>query len=140
MRWWAANFALGAVLRCASASWRHRTMNGVEVIELHHDAKRDAPSGNGRHTAALMAEARTERGRGHFPRTRRPSSCLPGPEAPRAAGASTSIRCASPGLIAHEEVIFGASAESSPSATTRTTAAPSAGVLLAVRRWPVAPD
>src|SRR5208283_3500334 len=47
-----ANFAIGAVLLMHFCRIAAPLMEGVEVIELHHDAKRDAPSGTAMHTAA----------------------------------------------------------------------------------------
>ena len=61
------NFAIGAVLllHCARIVAPH--MDGVEVIELHHDAKRDAPSGTAMHTATVIAEARRAAGSAPWP-------------------------------------------------------------------------
>ena len=75
----AANFAIGAVLlmHCSRVIAPH--MDGVEVIELHHDAKRDAPSGTALRTAALIAEARRAAGSAPSARIRRRTSCWPGP-------------------------------------------------------------
>src|ERR1700722_3991202 len=60
----AANFAIGAVLLMRFCELAAPHMDGVEVIEPHHDAKRDAPSGTARHAAALIAAARDEAGAG----------------------------------------------------------------------------
>ena len=51
----AANFAIGAVLMERFAELATPFMDGVEIIELHHDAKVDAPSGTAIHTAQLIA-------------------------------------------------------------------------------------
>ena len=59
----AANFAIGAVLLMRFCELAAPHMDGVEVIELHHDAKRDAPSGTARQTAAGIAAARVRAGR-----------------------------------------------------------------------------
>src|SRR5579862_2090855 len=58
----AANFAIGAVLLMRFCELAAPHMDGVEVIELHHDAKRDAPSGTALHTAAVIASARERAG------------------------------------------------------------------------------
>jgi 4-hydroxy-tetrahydrodipicolinate reductase len=76
------NFAIGAVLMTKFAAEAARHMAKAEIIELHHDRKLDAPSGTAAHTAALIAEAT-------------------GGEAPPI----HSVRL--PGLVAHQEVIFG---------------------------------
>ena len=94
----AANFAIGAVLLMRFCELAAPHMDGVEVIELHHDAKRDAPSGTALHTAAGIAEARARRRLGSTARrSRPPSTCSPGPAGARAPGACGSIRCGCPG-------------------------------------------
>jgi 4-hydroxy-tetrahydrodipicolinate reductase len=130
----AANFAIGAVLlmHCAQIVAPH--MDGVEVIELHHDAKRDAPSGTSLRTAALIAEAR--RAAGSAPLGPDPTTDFVLPGARGAEGPDGvhvhSIRL--PGLVAHEEVVFGAEGQSLSlrhDSYDRTSFMP--GVLLAVR-------
>ena len=56
------NFAIGAVLLLHLSRIAAPLMDGVEIIELHHNAKRDAPSGTAMHTAAVIAAARREAG------------------------------------------------------------------------------
>ena len=63
----AANFAIGAVLLIHFCQLAAPHMDGVEVIELHHDLKRDAPSGTSLHTATAIAEARRSAGSGPLP-------------------------------------------------------------------------
>ena len=53
----APNFAIGAVLMMRFAAEAARHMAGAEIVELHHPAKLDAPSGTAARTARLMAEA-----------------------------------------------------------------------------------
>ena len=53
----APNFAIGAVLMMRFAAEAARHMARAEIIELHHDAKLDAPSGTAKLTAQLMAQA-----------------------------------------------------------------------------------
>ena len=60
----ASNFAIGAVLLMRFCELAAPHMDGVEVIELHHEAKRDAPSGTALHTAAGIAAARQRAGIG----------------------------------------------------------------------------
>jgi len=78
----APNFAIGAVLMTRFAVEAARHMAKVEIVELHHDQKLDAPSGTAARTAQLIAEA------------------TGGSEPP-----IHSVRL--PGLVAHQEVIFG---------------------------------
>src|SRR5688572_312541 len=63
----APNFGIGAVLMMQFARQAARFFDSVEVIELHHAGKVDAPSGTATRTAALIAEARAEAGRGPVP-------------------------------------------------------------------------
>jgi 4-hydroxy-tetrahydrodipicolinate reductase len=79
----APNFAIGAVLMMQFAVQAATHMARAEIIELHHDTKVDAPSGTAARTAALIAEAAGD-----------------GREVP-----IHSVRL--PGLVAHQEVIFG---------------------------------
>lgn len=78
----APNFAIGAVLLMTLASEVARHLPECEIVELHHDRKLDAPSGTAKRTAELIAAAG---GRVHEP--------------------IHSVRL--PGLVAHQEVIFG---------------------------------
>src|SRR5690606_23571718 len=57
----APNFALGAVLMMRFAAEAARFFDSVEIIELHHDQKVDAPSGTAIKTAELIAQARQGR-------------------------------------------------------------------------------
>ena len=130
----AANFAIGAVLLMYCAQIVAPHMSGVEVIELHHDAKRDAPSGTSMRTAALIAEAR--RAAGSAPLGPDPTTDFVLPGARGAEGPDGvhvhSVRL--PGLVAHEEVVFGAEGQSLSlrhDSYDRTSFMP--GVLLAVR-------
>ena len=130
----AANFAIGAVLLMHFAALAAPHMDGVEVIELHHDAKRDAPSGTSIHTAALIAEARRAAGRGPLPADPTTDVVLSGA---RGAEGPDGVRVHSvrlPGLVAHQEVIFGAPGQSLSmrhDSYDRRSFMP--GVLLAVR-------
>jgi len=107
-----ANFAIGAVLLMHFCRIAAPLMEGVEVIELHHDAKRDAPSGTAMHTAAAIAAARRAAGAGPLPPDLTTDVVLAGA---RGAEGPDGIRVHSvrlPGLVAHEEVIFGAQGQS----------------------------
>lgn len=96
------NFALGAVLMMRFAAEAARYFKDVEIIELHHNGKMDAPSGTAIKTAEMIVEARSEAPSGipgEFEK-------LPGSRGGSLQGVHIhSVRL--PGLIAHQEVIFG---------------------------------
>lgn len=98
----APNFAVGAVLMIEFARLAARYFPQAEIIELHHDRKRDAPSGTALKTAAAMATAR-----GSAPAPPAPAEELvAGARGGRVEGIPVhSVRL--PGLVAHQEVIFG---------------------------------
>lgn len=101
----APNFAIGAVLMTRFAAEAARYLDGAEIVELHHEAKLDAPSGTAKATAAAM-----------------------GDEVP-----IHSVRL--PGLVAHQEVLLGADDQLLTirhDATSREAYVP--GVLLALER------
>jgi 4-hydroxy-tetrahydrodipicolinate reductase len=109
-------------------------MDGVEVIELHHDAKRDAPSGTALHTATGIAAARERAGAGPLSADPTTEFVLPGARGGEGPGGVRIHSVRLPGLIAHEEVIFGALGQSLTirhDSYDRRSFMP--GVLLAVR-------
>ncbi|WP_409434450.1 4-hydroxy-tetrahydrodipicolinate reductase [Mycobacterium sp. SMC-14] len=126
----APNFAIGAVLSMHFATQAAKYFESVEVIELHHPHKADAPSGTAARTAALIAEAR--KGLPLGPDAT--STGLPGARGADVDGVPVhSIRLA--GLVAHQEVLFGTMGETLTirhDSIDRTSFVP--GVLLAVRR------
>jgi 4-hydroxy-tetrahydrodipicolinate reductase len=132
----AANFAIGAALLVRFCELAAPLMDGVEVIELHHDEKRDAPSGTAMHTAERIAEARAAAGAGPF----RPDPTTDIVVAGARGGAVDGVHVHSvrlPGMVAHEEVIFGAVGQSLTmrhDAYDRRSFMP--GVLLAIRLVP----
>ncbi len=104
------NFAIGAVLMIEAAKLAAAHMPECEIIELHHDKKLDAPSGTAKHTADVLAEAGANV---HEP--------------------IHSVRL--PGLVAHEEIIFGGVGQTLTirhDSIDRESFMP--GVLLAVRK------
>jgi len=121
----APNFAIGAVLMMKFASEAAKYMPAVEIIELHHDKKLDAPSGTAIKTAEMISSARggiqsggdlsNARGETHF-------------------GIQVhSVRL--PGLVAHQEVIFGGQGQTLTirhDSLDRTSFMP--GVLMAIRK------
>jgi 4-hydroxy-tetrahydrodipicolinate reductase len=106
----APNFAIGAVLLIQASQMIAAYMPECEIIELHHDQKKDAPSGTAKHTAELI---RAAGGNVHEP--------------------IHSVRL--PGLVAHQEVIFGGLGQTLSlrhDSISRESFMP--GVLLAVRK------
>jgi 4-hydroxy-tetrahydrodipicolinate reductase len=108
----AANFAIGAVLLMRFCELAAPHMDGAEVIELHHEAKRDAPSGTARHTAAGIAAAREKAGVGPLPADATTEMVLEGARGAEGPGGVRLHSVRLPGLIAHEEVLFGALGQS----------------------------
>ncbi len=100
----APNFAIGAVLMMEFAAKAARYFESAEVIELHHPAKVDAPSGTAARTAELMGAARKKAGLGAMPDAT--SKSLDGARGAVVAGIPVhSVRAR--GLVAHQEVLFG---------------------------------
>ncbi|WP_407342375.1 4-hydroxy-tetrahydrodipicolinate reductase [Pengzhenrongella phosphoraccumulans] len=100
----APNFAIGAVLAMRFAAMAARYFESVEVIELHHPDKLDAPSGTAQHTAAGIAAARAAAGLGPIPDAT--ATGLPGARGADVDGVRVhSVRLR--GLVAHEEILFG---------------------------------
>jgi 4-hydroxy-tetrahydrodipicolinate reductase len=134
------NFAIGAVLLLHLCRIAAPHMDGVEIIELHHDAKRDAPSGTAMHTAAVIAEARRAAGSNPLPADPTTDVVLPGARGGESADGVHVHSVRLPGLVAHEEVIFGATGQSLSirhDSYDRRSFMP--GVLLAVRAVPDRP-
>ncbi len=112
----APNFAIGAVLLMEAAQAIARHMPECEIVELHHDRKLDAPSGTAKRTAELIGEAG---GNVHQP--------------------IHSVRL--PGLVAHQEVIFGGEGQTLAvrhDSIDRASFMP--GVVLAIRKVGDLPD
>jgi 4-hydroxy-tetrahydrodipicolinate reductase len=106
----APNFAIGAVLMMRLAAEAAKLLPRAEIVELHNEAKRDAPSGTAKATAAVLAEA---------PQIH-------------------SVRL--PGLVAHQEVLFGGDGQLLTirhDTFSREAFVP--GVLLALERLPELP-
>ncbi|MCZ0726808.1 4-hydroxy-tetrahydrodipicolinate reductase [Mycolicibacterium iranicum] len=126
----APNFAIGAVLSMHFAQQAAKYFESVEVIELHHPQKADAPSGTAARTARLIAEAR----KGMPPNPDATTTGLDGARGANVDGIPVhSVRLA--GLVAHQEVLFGTLGETLTirhDSIDRTSFVP--GVLLAVRK------
>ncbi|WP_035856921.1 4-hydroxy-tetrahydrodipicolinate reductase [Cryptosporangium arvum] len=125
------NFALGAVLMMRFAETAARYFESVEIVELHHPQKVDAPSGTARLTAERIAAARSSAGLGGIPDAT--TSGLDGARGASIDGIPVhSVRAR--GLVAHQEVLFGAAGETLTirhDSFDRASFMP--GVLLAVR-------
>ncbi|AMW28476.1 MULTISPECIES: 4-hydroxy-tetrahydrodipicolinate reductase [Arthrospira] len=125
------NFCIGIVLLQQAAIAASQYFDHVEIIELHHNQKADAPSGTAVKTAQMLAE---------FGKTYNQSQVKETEQLPGARGAiaDEQIRIHSvrlPGLIAHQEVIFGAAGQIYTlrhDTTDRGCYMP--GVLLAIRQ------
>jgi 4-hydroxy-tetrahydrodipicolinate reductase len=126
----APNFGLAAVLMMKFAAKAAPHFESVEIIELHHPRKADAPSGTARRTAEMIAEARS--GMEDMPDST--SDLIPGARGAIVAGVPVhSIRLQ--GVVAHQEVVFGGPGESLTirhDSYDRESFMP--GVLLAVRK------
>jgi 4-hydroxy-tetrahydrodipicolinate reductase len=104
----APNFALGAVLLMRFAAMAAAHFESVEVIELHHPDKVDAPSGTARHTAEQIAAARRDAGLPPVPDAT--ATALEGARGAEVSGIRVhAVRLR--GLVAHEEVLLGGPGE-----------------------------
>ena len=131
----AANFGVAAVLMMQFAAQAARFFDSVEIVELHHPGKADAPSGTARRTAELIAQAREG------------MSAMPDATTQELAGARGAevhgvrihaVRMA--GMVAHQEVILGGEGETLTlrhDSYDRSSFMP--GVLLGVRSVPTRP-
>ena len=106
----ASNFSLGAVLSERFAAMAAPYFERVEIIELHHDRKVDAPSGTSITTAERIREARAVAGRVTPPEPTQRHTL----EGARGSNAGDGVRIHSvrlPGLVAHQEILFGGPGE-----------------------------
>ena len=125
------NFSIGIVLLQQAAIRASQYFDHVEIIELHHNQKADAPSGTSIKTAQMLSEL----GKTYNPPTVEENETLAGA---RGSLANDNIRIHSvrlPGLLAHQEVIFGAAGQTYTlrhDIIDRSSYMP--GVLLAIRQ------
>jgi 4-hydroxy-tetrahydrodipicolinate reductase len=100
----APNFSIGAILMMRFAALAAPYYESVEVVELHHPTKADAPSGTARRTAELIAAARRDAGLGPVPDAT--STALDGARGADVDGIRVhGLRIR--GMVAHQEVILG---------------------------------
>ncbi|MFB6670606.1 4-hydroxy-tetrahydrodipicolinate reductase [Streptomyces parvus] len=104
----APNFSIGAVLTMKFAEQAARWFESVEVVELHHPNKVDAPSGTATRTAQLIAAARAQAG--SAPQPDATTTALDGARGADVGGVPVhAIRLR--GLLAHQEVLLGGEGE-----------------------------
>jgi 4-hydroxy-tetrahydrodipicolinate reductase len=127
----APNFGIGAVLSMKFGQLAARFYDSVEIVELHHPHKADAPSGTAVRTAELIAAARKDAGLGTPPDAT--TQARDGARGADVEGVHVhALRIA--GMVAHQEIIFGAEGETLSirhDSLDRVSFMP--GVLLAVR-------
>ncbi|MEV7190460.1 4-hydroxy-tetrahydrodipicolinate reductase [Streptomyces sp. NPDC093510] len=125
--------SVGAVLTMRLAQYAARWFESVEIVEMHHPDKADAPSGAAVRTARLVAEARRAVGRGAA-QPDATTTALPGARGADVEGVPVhAVRAR--GLVAHQEVVFGGTGETLTirhDSTDRACFTP--GFLLGVRR------
>ncbi|MDT0310333.1 4-hydroxy-tetrahydrodipicolinate reductase [Streptomyces sp. DSM 44917] len=133
----APNFGIGAVLTMRFAQQAARFFESVEIVELHHPGKADAPSGTAARTAQLIAAARRQAGLP--PQPDATTTALEGARGADVDGVPVhAVRLR--GLVAHQEVLFGDEGEVFTlrhDSMNRASFMP--GVLLGVRRIADAP-
>jgi 4-hydroxy-tetrahydrodipicolinate reductase len=127
----APNFAVGAVLMMEFAARAARFFESVEIVEMHHPQKVDAPSGTAVRTAEMVAAARTDAGLAGMPDATKEE--MAGARGTDVSGVRVhSLRAT--GLVAHQEVLLGTAGETLTirhDSYDRKSFMP--GVLLAVR-------
>lgn len=102
----APNFGISAVLLMQFAKQAAKYLPDVEIIEMHHDNKLDAPSGTALKTAQMIAQVRQE----HIQGNPKEEELLPGARGADYQGMKIhAIRL--PGYVAHEQVLFGGKGE-----------------------------
>lgn len=133
----APNFSIGAILMMRFAAEAARFYESVEIVEMHHPDKADAPSGTARRTATLIADARREAGSNPVPDAT--TTSLDGARGADVDGIRVhGLRVR--GLVAHQEVILGAPGETLTirhDSMDRVSFLP--GVLLGLRKITAAP-
>ena len=103
----APNFSTGAVLMMMFSQMAAKYFDNAEIIELHHNQKKDAPSGTAIKTAQMMAEAKASFKKGNCPETETIAGS-------RGGTSYSDIQIHSvrmPGFMASQEVIFGAAGQ-----------------------------
>ncbi len=131
----APNFSVSAVTMMRLAEIAAPLFDAVEIIELHHSGKRDAPSGTSIETARRIALARDASLAGPFAPDATTAVVLEGARGATGAGAIPIHAVRLSGLVAHQEVIFGGEGQTltiRQDTYDRSSFMP--GVLLAIRK------
>lgn len=131
----AANFSISAVVMMRLAALAAPLFEGIEIIELHHEHKSDAPSGTALATARAIEAARRDRGAPELAEDPTQTIALADARGARSEGGVQIHSVRLPGLVAHQEVLFGTTGQTlsiRQDSTDRSSFMP--GVLLAVRR------
>jgi 4-hydroxy-tetrahydrodipicolinate reductase len=129
-----ANFAIGAALMTRFAELAAPYVETAEIVELHHDAKIDAPSGTSLRVAQGMARARQEAGTGGWGEDPTRTEVVKGSRGATGPGGIRMHAVRLRGLVAHHEVILGAAGQTLTirhDSYDRTSFMP--GVLLAIK-------
>ncbi|XTZ10252.1 MAG: 4-hydroxy-tetrahydrodipicolinate reductase, partial [cyanobacterium endosymbiont of Rhopalodia yunnanensis] len=125
------NFSIGMVLLQQAAIQASQYFNHVEIVELHHNQKADAPSGTAVKTAQMLSDC----GKIYNPSSVKETETIQGA---RGGLGNNNIRIHSvrlPGLIAHQEILFGAKGELyTLRHDTSDRSCYMTGVLLAIRK------
>jgi 4-hydroxy-tetrahydrodipicolinate reductase len=130
----APNFAIGAILMMRFAELASPWFDTAEIVELHHNAKRDAPSGTALRTAERMAAARAAAGAGDWAADPTTTEVVAGARGGVGPAGLHLHAVRLQGLVAHQEVLLGTSGETLTvrhDSYERSSFMP--GVLLAVR-------
>lgn len=107
----APNFAIGAVLLMRFCELAAPYFEGVEVVELHHDRKLDAPSGTALRTAERIADARDRARAPALPPDRSTTTLVEGVRGGTGPGGVRIHSVRLPGLVANQEVVFGSTGQ-----------------------------
>jgi 4-hydroxy-tetrahydrodipicolinate reductase len=125
------NFSIGVVLMQQAAQQAAQYFDHVEIIELHHNQKADAPSGTAVQTAQMLAEAQKTF---NVPLVKE-TETIPGARGGATAEGINIHSVRLPGLIAHQEILFGAPGQLyTLRHDTSDRACYMPGVLLCIRR------
>ncbi len=130
----AANFAVGAVLMMSFAKLAAPYFEGVEIIEMHHDAKVDAPSGTAVATAQIIKNSREQSGLANFGEDPTERFVIDGARGAKGPGDISIHSVRLRGLVAHQEIIFGTNGQTLTlrhDSFDRTSFMP--GVLIAIK-------
>lgn len=131
----AANFAISAVLMMRLSALAAPFFESIEIIELHHEHKRDAPSGTAIATAQMIDAARSAAGAGALGEDPTTTETMIGARGARSSGGVEVHSVRLSGLVAHQEVLFGTTGQSltiRQDSYDRSSFMP--GVLLATRQ------